>query len=183
MTLKNGTISRTYTSTVAQTSRSAIPFSAACARTASPIVASASSRARTCARLASLKRSMRARLRSSARRPRRAKRPGMSEGGKKKWPGQPPGPFPTHQPTNSTALHHRAGRRRELVVVRQCEHVGQRLRQRCELRRRRHLHPFQLDVLIPVHAGAGRDEMPDDDVLLETEEIVLGPADRRIGKD
>src|SRR6185369_2304933 len=90
---------------------------------------------------------------------------------------------PTHPFTNSPTLYRRACRRRELVVVRHREDVGQRLRQRCELRRRRHLHPFQLDVLVPVHTGAGRDEVPDDDVLLETEEIVLGPADGRIGED
>src|SRR3989475_489064 len=50
---------------------------------------------------------------------------------------------------------------------------------------RRRLEPLgrlDLDVVIPIDAGPGRDEMPDDDVLLETEEVVLGPANRRVGQ-
>ena len=48
-----------------------------------------------------------------------------------------------------------------------------------------HRRSFSLDIhfLIPVHAGAGRDEVTDDDVLLETEEIVLRTTNRRVGED
>src|SRR6266849_8131872 len=53
----------------------------------------------------------------------------------------------------------------------------QRRRRRLEALRR-----LDLDVVIPVNAGTRRDQMPDDDVLLETKQIVLGPTDRRIGQ-
>src|SRR5688572_316765 len=61
-------------------------------------------------------------------------------------------------------------------------------RERLERRRRyealRRLRGLKIDVdlRVPVLTRARRNEVPNDDVLLETEEIVLGPADRRIGK-
>src|SRR5213075_1242229 len=50
-------------------------------------------------------------------------------------------------------------------------------------RRRKALGRLDLDVVIPVNPGPRRNQVPDDDVLLETQQIVLGPADRRIGQD
>src|SRR5207245_9599119 len=37
-------------------------------------------------------------------------------------------------------------------------------------------------VVIPVDPRPRRDEMPDDDVLLEAQQIVLGAPDRRVGQ-
>src|SRR5204863_5580055 len=58
------------------------------------------------------------------------------------------------------------------------------LRHRLQRRRRRleALRRLDLDVVIPVNPGTRRNQMPDDDVLLETKQIVLGPADRRVGQ-
>src|SRR5213079_170818 len=52
-------------------------------------------------------------------------------------------------------------------------------------RRRRRLEPFRrldLDVVIPIDAGPRRDEMADDDVLLEPQQVVPRAADRRVGQ-
>src|SRR5256886_2494129 len=53
------------------------------------------------------------------------------------------------------------------------------------LGRRRRLEPLgrlDLDLVIAVNPRPRRDEMPDDDVLLEPQQIVFGPPDRRIGQ-
>src|SRR5881392_1162355 len=53
------------------------------------------------------------------------------------------------------------------------------------LGRRRRLEPFRrldLDVVIPIDAGPRRDEMADDDVLLEPQQVVPRAADRRVGQ-
>ena len=52
-------------------------------------------------------------------------------------------------------------------------------------RRRRRLEPFRrldLDVVIPIDARPRRDEMADDDVLLEPQQVVPRAADRRVGQ-
>src|SRR5437762_3882857 len=52
-------------------------------------------------------------------------------------------------------------------------------------RRRRRLEPFRrldLDVVIPIDAGTGRDEMAADDVLLQPQQVVPRAADRRVGQ-
>src|SRR3954468_3340 len=62
----------------------------------------------------------------------------------------------------------------------------------CNSRRRHLLDPrrrrfvarrwLDIDLGVAVDAAAGRDQVTDDDVLLETEEVVLGPADGRVGQ-
>src|SRR4029077_6351169 len=42
---------------------------------------------------------------------------------------------------------------------------------------------LELDVLVAIHTSTRRDEVTDDDVLLEAKEIVLRTADRRIRED
>src|SRR5437667_12111008 len=52
-------------------------------------------------------------------------------------------------------------------------------------RRRRRLEPFRrldLDVVIPIDARPRRDEMADDDVLLEPQQVVPRAPDRRVGQ-
>src|SRR5256885_6325554 len=52
-------------------------------------------------------------------------------------------------------------------------------------RRRRRLEPLRrldLDVVVPIDAGPRRDEMSDDDVLLEPQQVVPRAADRRVGQ-
>src|SRR5947207_9267342 len=51
--------------------------------------------------------------------------------------------------------------------------------------RRRWLEPLRrldLDLMVPVNPGPRRDEMPDDDVLLQAQQIVPGAPDRRVGQ-
>src|SRR2546430_5303998 len=53
------------------------------------------------------------------------------------------------------------------------------------VRRRRRLEPLRrldLDVVIPIDAGPRRDEVADDDVLLEPQQVVPRAADRRVGQ-
>src|ERR1700686_3842040 len=52
-----------------------------------------------------------------------------------------------------------------------------------KLRRRRHWCSLDLHFLIPVHASAGRDEVTDDDVLLEAEQLVARATNRGVGKN
>src|SRR5690606_6306702 len=46
----------------------------------------------------------------------------------------------------------------------------------------RHLAAREIDILVPEHAGTGGNQMSNDDVLLETDEVVARTADRRIGQ-
>src|SRR5438034_4685142 len=39
-----------------------------------------------------------------------------------------------------------------------------------------------LDLMVPIDASAGWDEMADDDVLLEPQQVVPGAADRGVGQ-
>src|SRR5262245_10710988 len=57
--------------------------------------------------------------------------------------------------------------------------IGLRWRRRRRLEARRRL---DLDFRVPVDAGTRRDQVPDDDVLLEAQEVVLGPANGGIGQ-
>src|SRR5205807_10021937 len=52
-----------------------------------------------------------------------------------------------------------------------------------KLRRRRHRCSLDLHFLIPIHAGARRDEVTDDDVLLESEQLVTRAANCGIGQN
>src|SRR6266513_978592 len=52
-------------------------------------------------------------------------------------------------------------------------------------RRRRRLEPLRrldLDVVVPIDAGPRRDEVADDDVLLQAQQVVPRAADRRVGQ-
>src|SRR6266699_124408 len=52
-------------------------------------------------------------------------------------------------------------------------------------RRRRRLEPLRrldLDVVVPIDAGPRRDEVADDDVLLEPQQVIPRAADRRVGQ-
>src|SRR5215210_1682943 len=48
---------------------------------------------------------------------------------------------------------------------------------------RRHRRSLDLHFLIAVHTCTGRDEVTDDDVLLESEQLVSRAADCRVGED
>src|SRR2546426_12409732 len=63
------------------------------------------------------------------------------------------------------------------------ERTGHHARHGLHRRRRRleTLGRLDLDLVVPVDPGPGRDEMADDDVLLQTEQVVPGTPDRRIG--
>src|SRR6476646_10287328 len=76
-----------------------------------------------------------------------------------------------------------ACRRRELIVLGHREDVRQCIGQRSKLLWRRHLQSLELDVLVAIHTSTRRDEVTDDDVLLEAKEIVLRTADRRDRKN
>src|SRR3982750_3572624 len=52
-----------------------------------------------------------------------------------------------------------------------------------KLRRRRHWRSLDLHFLVTVHACAGRDKVTDDDVLLESEQLVPRAADRSVGEN
>src|SRR5439155_6924123 len=82
-------------------------------------------------------------------------------------------------------------RSRRLLFAERERRLGERARKRghrCRLRGQRleafgQLAQLHVYVLIPVHTRTGRNEVTDDDVLLEAEEVVLGAADRCIGKN
>src|SRR5205085_12431025 len=73
---------------------------------------------------------------------------------------------------------------REVFLLRQREdrlELGLRRRRK----RRETLHSLgrlqvEIDLLIPIHARAGRNQVPDDDVLLEPKQIVLRATNRRV---
>src|SRR6266513_2539679 len=66
--------------------------------------------------------------------------------------------------------------------------LGERARHRARYglgRRRRRLEPLRrldLDVVVPIDAGPRRDEVADDDVLLQAQQVVPRAADRRVGQ-
>src|ERR671910_750498 len=55
-------------------------------------------------------------------------------------------------------------------------------RRRYETFRRLWCLEIDVDLRVPILSRTRRNQVPDDDVLLEPEEIVLGPADRRVGE-
>src|SRR6202165_984027 len=52
-----------------------------------------------------------------------------------------------------------------------------------KLRRRWQRRSLDLHFLVPVHTCSGRDEVTDDDVLLEAEQLVPRAADRGVGEN
>ena len=56
------------------------------------------------------------------------------------------------------------------------------VRTRERLLHHRHLHPLDFHFLIPVLTRTRRDEVADDDVLLETQQVVLRATNGRVGQ-
>src|SRR5437763_964300 len=80
-------------------------------------------------------------------------------------------------------LRHRHGLRQRKIRLRlRRQNLGDR-RLRWQLRRWWHRCPLDLHFLVPVHACAGRDEVTDDDVLLEPKQLVARAADSSVGQN
>src|SRR5581483_5749489 len=102
-------------------------------------------------------------------------------------PGRPPKTTPCGRRrllaprTRTGAREARRGRSSPRTTAQELGEGALRQR-RLGLLRRRDLHPLDLHLLVPVLPGPGRDEVPNDDVLLEPQQIVASPADRRVGE-
>src|ERR1700680_581490 len=92
-------------------------------------------------------------------------------------PAQSAGTIPLNLLGNRNRLRQREVR---LRIVRQ--YFGDR-RLGWKLRCRRHWCSLDLHFLVPVHACAGRDEVTDDDILLESEQLVPRATNRGVGKN
>src|SRR5439155_4420278 len=67
-----------------------------------------------------------------------------------------------------------------LHFLRERTRHGARDRLRWRRRRLEPLRRLDLDLVVAVDPGSRRDEVPDDDVLLEPQEVVPGAPDRRV---